>query len=448
MKTAAELREKIAASSCDARKFIADFYDEGTFLESGTYIKNGADGEFEGVITGCGAVDGRLVFAFIQDFSNGRAAFTAAHAKKICALYDKAMRAKAPVVAVLASAGAKLSEGIDAVSGYGAVIKKSNKAKNVIPQISVIAGACGGILSALASGFDFTVADEKNGELYVLPESDESKRKGVKADILCSKDELAAKTAELISYIPSNSGDGTVCMLTEDDVNRPSDSVEAIVNTNGDAKELISALADNGAFYELTADKAKELVTGFAFINDRCVGIVANQPTENGGALTCGAAKKAARFIDFLGRFGVPVLTLVNTEGFGGKECGCYSDAIASMAAAYAGCESPKVTAVVGKAYGSAFTLMGSKELGADYVFALDNAVISVMKPETAVEFVWDDKVKAASDPEAARAELKKEWISVTASPLSAARTGCIDDIVAYPELRQRIAAAFEILVG
>ena len=154
----------------------------------------------------------------------------------------------------------------------------------------------------------------------------------------------------------------------------------------------------------------------------------------------------AARFMDFLGRFGIPVLTLVNTEGLGGKESCCYGDALAKLAEAYLACPSPKVTAVVGRAYGSAFTLLGSKRLGADLVFALDSAVISVLPTETAVEFVWDERLKAADDPQTARLTLREEWEATVASPLAAARSGDIDDIIAFDELKQRLAAGFEIL--
>ncbi len=447
-RSAASLREKIAASTCDARAFVSALFDGGTFLETGTYVKgSSSDAEFEGVVTGCGAVDGRLVFAFVQDYANGRGAFTASHAAKIRALYDKALRAGAPVVGVYASAGARLGEGVDAVAGYGEVMSKIAEAKSRIPQIAVIAGACGGAAAAAASMADFLLADKEKGELYVLPESDETMKKGVRADLYASGAEaLAAKTKELLSFLPANSEEGTVCGEVSPDINVPSSEVEGLVLTDSDVRELIASLADGKNFFEVTSDKAPELVTGFLTVNGRAVGVVANQPTVLEGALTAGAAKKAARFVDFLGRFGIPVLTLVNTVGYGGENCGCYPAALASLAAAYASCASAKVTAVVGKAYGSAFTLLGSKRLGADTVFALDSSVISVLPPESAVEFVWDERLRKASDPAAARASLKEEWLATAASPLSAARSGDVDDIVAYEELKQRIAAALEIV--
>ena len=200
--TAAALREEILSSASGARGFIAGLFDEGTFLETGTYIRNaGDDRNFEGVITGCGAVNGRLVFAYIQDYSNGRGAFTQAGAEKITALYRKAIKAGAPVVGVFDSAGAKLGEGISALSGIGAVIAQAAAAKNAVPQVAVIAGACGGGMAAVASLADFVIADSSRGELYVLPESGKSDRQGVKRASLYAEgtEGLAAKTRELLA---------------------------------------------------------------------------------------------------------------------------------------------------------------------------------------------------------------------------------------------------------
>ncbi len=444
--SAAEIREKIAVSGSEARCFISGLFDEGTFLEIGTYIKNTANSSnLEGVITGCGAVDGRLVFTFIQDYSNSKAGFTAASAQKIVSLYKSALKAKAPVVGVYSSSGAVLSEGIDAVSGYGSVIAEISKAKNTVPQISVIAGACGGAAAVAAAMADFTVADSKNGELYILPENDENQKQGVKAELYAEGYEaLATEVKKLINFLPQNSDEGTVYTLAPDDINVPSYNVEALINE--DVRKLVAEISDNREFYELASDKAKEMVCGFSSVNGKVIGIVANQPTENDGALTSCAAKKAAKFVDFLGRFKIPVLTLVNTSGFGGKSCSCYPSSLAKLSAAYTECTSSKITVVIGKAYGSAFSLLGSKRLGADLVFALDSAVISVMAPESAVEFVWNDKIKAADDVSSLRAELKNEWINTAASPLSAARLGDIDDVISFSELKQRIAAGFEVL--
>ncbi len=445
--SAASLREEIASSATTARAFLAALFDEGTFLEIGTYVKNTADGgTLEGVITGCGAIDGRPVFAFVQDYDNGRAAFTAAHGKKICALYDAAIRAKAPVVGVFSSAGAKLSEGIDCLSAYGAVMAKSRSAKPLIPQIAVLTGICGGASAVLSEMFDFAVADKNAARRYILPHTKEDDRPPVKADLIVPSEELSETVRRLLNYLPSNNTEGTVYGLAREDINVPVENIADLVAPGADVKELLAALADDGRLLTLADDTAPEMVCALLELNGRVIGTVANQPAVEQGKLTAKAAKKAARFIDFLGRFAIPLLTLVNTEGFGGKECCCYGESLAKLADAYLTCSAPKVTAVVGKAYGSAFTLLGSKQLGADLVFALDSAVISVLPTETAVEFVWDERLKVAEDPQAARLALREEWNATVASPLAAARSGDIDDIIAFDELKQRLAAGFEIL--
>ncbi len=443
--SAAELRAVIQNADSEARCFISRFFDEGSFLESGTYVRStGSSESFDGVITGCGAVDGRLVFAFVQDMSNGRGAFTSASAKKITSLYKTALKAKAPIVGVYTSAGAKLDQGIDAVSGYGAVIAQMNAAKSTVPQVSVIMGACGGAAAIAAQTADFIIADRENGELYITAENES---KGVSADLYAKGTVELADTAKLlINNLPENSESGTVETLAPDDINTVSENVEWAVTSGSDVRALIAELSDGGSFLEVAGEKAKEAVCGFSAVNGRIVAVIANQPTENEGRISACAARKTAKFVKFAGRFNIPLLTLVNTVGFGeGKTC-CLTKALAELTEAYTSYDNSKITVVVGKAYGSAFTVFGSKELGADLVFALDTAVISVMPPETAIEFMWEDRIKAADDPKTARASLAEEWIAAEASPLSAARSGDIDDVVDFRELRQRIAAGFEVL--
>ena len=435
IKTSAELREEINASSADARVLLSALFDEGTFLEFGTYVKQG-EGNFEGVITGCGSVCGRPVYAFVQDKTNDKAAFTASHGKKICALYDSALKAGAPVIGVFSGAGAKVSEGIDCLSAYGSVMAKISEAKALIPQIAVINGACGGASAVLSEMFDITVSTDK-GDRYLVPNGDSIGT----PDVVVSESELVATLTKLLSLLPSNCEEGTVIGDDCVSINEPLD-VSAYVN--GDVKDLISALSDDRMPTYLSENAAKELVTALITFNGRVIGIVANQPTENGGALTCASAKKAARFVNLCSDFEIPVVTLVNTVGFKGS-CKNYLTALSDLAFAYTNSEI-SVTAIIGNAYGSAYTLMGSKSLGASFVFALDSAVISVLDPDTAVEFLYDSALKEAADPNAARASLKEEWISGPASALTNARSGDIDDIVSGTELKQRMASALEFL--
>lgn len=435
MKTSAELREEVKASSADARVLLSSLFDDGTFLEFGTYVKQG-EGNFEGVITGCGSVNGRPVYAFVQDKTVDKAAFTAAHGKKICSLYDSALKAGAPVVGVFSGAGAKVSEGIDCLSAYGAVMSKISEAKALIPQIAVINGACGGASAVVSEMFDLTVATE-NGERYLVANGASLGD----ADITTTEGELSSELRRLLSLLPSNCEEGTVLGDDCESINEP---LDVSAYANGDVKDLISALSDDRAPLFLSEKQASEIVTALMTFNGRVVGVVANQPTENGGALTCASAKKAARFVNFCSDYDIPVLTFVNTVGFKGS-CKNYLASLSDLAFAYRGCETC-VTAIIGNAFGSAYTLMGSKSIGASFVFALDNAVISVLDPDTAVEFLYDSELKAANDPNAARASLKNEWISGPASALTNARSGDIDDIVSGNELKQRMASALEFL--
>lgn len=464
LKSASELRKLAEGEASEARARVSALFDEGTFAETGAFAHKasaelGDSCEFEGVVTGYGAIDGRLVFAFAQDPSRMKGALGALHAKKICDIYDLAIRNGAPVIGVYDSAGAFVLEGVEALAGYGKIMKKVSEASGVIPQISVIAGTCGGAMTAIASMTDIIVGAEKTGSFFVNPPfitnnlekgaalgkiSTAAKEGAV--NVVCEDvDAALAYVRSLLSYIPQNSADGTAYSATGDEINRLVD-VESIISSDGySMKEVIGAISDDAKFLELSGEYAKSMLTGFATLNGMVVGVVADQPSENGGKITADAAKKAARFISFCDCFDIPVLTLVDTEGYevsAEAEKANYGAALAKLASAYAASENAKVTVVIGKAYGAAYTIMGSKSIGADIAFALDGAKISAMPTASAVAFAWNDKVT----DNAKRSEVEAEWDSVMASPAAAAKTGEIDDIISSDELRQRVSAAFEML--
>lgn len=464
-KSAAELRAIFESEASTAKERIASLFDEGTFAEIGAYAHkvaaeiSGAEGELEGVVCGYGAIDGRLVFAFAQDFSRMKGAVGSMQAKKICDLYDLAIKNGAPIIGIFDSAGAYVLEGVEALAGYGRIMKKVASASGVIPQIAVVAGVCGGAMAAVASMFDFVVGAKKEGSFYVNPPfilnniakgaklgEIETAAKGGTIDVACSDAaESILYVRKLLSYIPQNNADGTAYAQTNDEINRLVD-VDSIIASEGySMAEVIKAISDDAAFLEIGSEWAKSMLTGFVTLNGMVIGAVANQPSENGGRLTADAAKKAAKFISFCDCFKVPVLTLVDTEGYEVSveaEKADYSAALAKLSSAYAMSDNAKVTVVLGKAYGAAYTLMGSKSLGADIAFAADCAKISAMPTASAVAFAWNDKVKDNSK----RAEVEAEWDSVMASPVIAAKSGEIDDIISLDELRQRTAAAFEML--
>lgn len=467
--SAEELRDKLRAEASDmgikgrmtGAMRIASIFDEGTFVEIGKYVKAAASefsnttSEFEGVITGYGAIDGRLVFAFVQDFSRMKGAVGEMHARKIASLYEMAIKNSAPVIGVFDSAGAYVLEGVAALSGYGKIMNCVSRANGVIPQIAVIAGICSGSMATIASMFDFTVACENNGEFYINPPFIMNKKENGKTlgsikacadcgliDYICADEaEAYAKAKMLLGYLPQNCADGTVYTMSTDEINRLTPEVSSVISAAGyDMKSVIASVSDSGIFCERAEMYAPEMLTGFITLNSMVVGIVANTPAVNGGRITANAAKKAAKHIAFCDNFDIPILTLVDTEGYDvsvESEKAPYSDALAELAYGYSVSDNAKVTVVLGNAYGAAFTLMGSKSLGADIAFAVDNAKISVMPVDSAVAFVKGGKV---TDEERA------EWESTMASPVKAARNGDIDDIISCDELRVRVAAAFEML--
>ncbi len=465
VKSAAELREMANGEASSAKSRIAALFDEGTFAETGAFAHsiaaelNGSECELEGVITGYGAIDGRLVFTFVQDFSRMKGALGAMHAKKICDLYDLAIKNGAPIIGVFDSAGAYVLEGVSALAGYGKIMKKVSAASGVIPQIAVIAGNCGGAMATVASMFDITVG-AKGAAFYVNPpfitnELDktanlgkiETAAKNGQIHAVCDTDtDALAYTRMLLSYIPQNNADGTAYSATTDEINRLTPDVSRIIfGDSYNMADVISAISDDAKFLELSGEYAGSMLTGFVTLNGMVIGTVANNPAVKNGKLTAPAAKKAARFISFCDCFKIPVLTLVDTEGYevtADAEKTQYGAALAKLACAYASSENAKVTVVLGKAFGAAYTLMGSKSLGADIAFAAEGAKISAMPTKSAVAFAWNEKVTDNSK----RAEVEAAWDSVMASPVVAAKAGEIDDIINLDELRQRISSAFEML--
>ena len=458
-KSVADLRDLLGADSA-ARAIIDGLFDNGTFAEIGSYVRrvttaadNGVGAsEFEGVITGYGAIDGRLTFAFVQDASRMKGAFGEAHAKKICNLYDLAQKAGAPVIGVFDSNGAKVEEGVAAVAAYSKVMKKAADASGYIPQIAVVNGVCAGSAAAFAAMFDFVVA-KKDASMFVsAPFLLGSKATGIcgaakngSIDVLCENtDELTAKTKAILSYLPQNAEDGAYSE-NEDDFNRLTPELEGVLGT--DTKATITAIADFGAFFEVCSDYASEMICGFAFIGGVSCGIVANNCKVKDGAITAAAADKASGFVNLCGSYGIPVVTLVDSVGIEAtaeNEDAAYASSLASLAYSYAQAPTALITVIVGKAYGVAATVFGSKSIGADVVYATDNACIGAMAPEAAVQFLYADKLSAGAD----RAALVAEYKEKVSSPVEAAKLGEVDDIVVAEELRQRISAAIEMMIA
>ncbi len=467
-KSAADLKKALAKKDADsaasaakakalsARQLIASVLDEGTFVEVGAYVKRTPEStEFEGVICGYGAIDSRLVFVFAQDFYRMKGAFDDLQAKKICSLYDLALKSGAPVLGIFNSAGAVISEGVDALGAYGKVMNAVSKASGVIPQIAYIDGICAGSAAVIASMFDIAVSVENKSGIYITPPSllsDPSAgtsayaaANGLISKVFSTEADALGGIRALVNYLPQNNTEGTVTELLTDDLNRTVE-ISFVADGKYDMRKVLAAVTDSGRYMELSENYAPEAICALASVGGMVTGIVANQPQENGGKLTPFAARKLARFICMCDSFTIPIVTLVDSEGFAVDEENenmPFAAELSKLAFAYSSAATAKVTVILGNAFGGAFTLMGSKSIGADIVFALDSAKISIMSPRSAVAFLCNERVAKQS-----RAEVEANWAAENATPVKAAVHGEIDDIIASAELRQRICAAIFMLAS
>ncbi len=464
-KTAAEYRElllygekSVNPDSKSARECLNALFDEGTFTEVGAYVGRRA-GEFdsklpielEGVICGYGAVNGRLVYAFAEDMSRTKGAVSEASAEKVCSLYKLAISGGAPIVGIFNSAGAYLPEGVRALGGYGKIMKASADASGVIPQIALAVGVVQGASAVIASMFDFVIATEKS-KISVTPAfvvgggtTDDSVESGLVS--LTAVDTLGAAlyARELLGYLPVNNKEGTVETQSGDGMNRPVSAAEYDSTRNVIA--LISEFADGNRYFELSADYAKSLTTGFISLGGQVCGVVASNYSEGEGRLTSKAARLASKFISFCDSFGIPLITVVDSDGYaisGCEEKNPFSSEIARLAGAYASAAVPMITLISGTAYGSVFSVLGSKALGVDVVFALDSAKISCMNAKSAVALMYNDEISA----EVTREELEACWNEYKANVLEAAKCGAVDDIIERAEIRQRLCSAVMMLAG
>lgn len=435
-----------------ARERITSLFDEGTFTELGAYTARRV-GEFdstgteelESVICGYGAVNGCLTYAFSQDMSRKKGSFSEAAAKKICNLYKLAVSNGAPIVGIFDSAGAYLPEGVKVLAGYGSLMSEIAKASGVIPQIAYIPGVAEGANAVTASMFDFTVALDSS-KISVNPpfivgggKLSESEKSGLVSLTAKGESEAAAKIRSLLSIIPQNNEDAPAETESNDEINR------LIGENYDDVRNMIHDFSDDGAFTELSEAYGRSVITGFASLGREVCGIVASDKNENGGRIDSAAARKAARFIGFCDCFGIPVVTLLDSEGF--TECGeeektPLASEVAKLASVYASASTPIITLVCGAAYGSVFSVMGSKAIGADVVFATENAKISCLSAPSAVALLWNDKISG----ETTREQLENEWDETYANPVEAAKAGEIDDVIPVPEIRQRLASAVSML--
>jgi propionyl-CoA carboxylase beta chain len=420
------------------------------------------------VVTGYGTINGRLVFLFSQDFTVFGGALSEAHAEKICKIMDHAMKVGAPVIGLNDSGGARIQEGVASLGGYAEVFQRNVMASGVVPQISVIMGPCAGgaVYSPAMTDFILMVKDSSymfvTGPEVVKTVTHEevtaedlggavthSTKSGV-ADLAFENDvEAMLMVRALFSYLPSSNLEKPPIVPTDDPADRLDHSLDTLVpdspNKPYDVKELIYKVVDEGGFFELAPDYAKNIVIGFARMDGATVGIVANQPLVLAGCLDIKSSVKAARFVRFCDAFNVPLVTFVDVPGFMPGTAQEYGGIIkhgAKLLYAYAECTVPKVTVITRKAYGGAYDVMSSKHLRGDVNFAWPTAEIAVMGPKGAVEIIFRRDIGDA----AKIAERTEEYRKKFANPFIAGHRGYIDDVIMPHETRKRICRSLAML--
>ena len=451
-KNASELRLELQKEgSSEARGQIVSLFDENTFVETSAFTKRGfsdfftteASSEFEGVITGYGAVDGKLTFAFIEDTARMGGAIDDRHAKKITELYELAVKNGAPILGIFNSNGANIFEGTAGLAAYGKIISAVNRASGVIPQIAYVAGKCIGTAAAIASMFDVIVKADK-ASLYVSS-PDLTGLTDAQSSIVSFTGEPAecyGYIRSLVSFLPSNSSLGIQVKDCADNLNR----MLGELDFSGEALAAVSVVADNGVFYEVGTKYGAAVSTVFATVGGVKCGIVASSYSHDKGKINRDAAKKIARFVTICDRFNLPVITLVDSLGLAidkGNE-DSFAPELARLAFAYASASCPKVTVIMGHAIGASFVLLGSKSLGADIVYALENSEIGALSADSGVAFAWDKYITEKTT----REELVAEWKASVSSVANAAASGEIDDIIGTNELRARVCSALLMLSG
>lgn len=463
-----ESASKSANGKNSARERLKLLFDEGTFVEINSFVTGEAPAE--GVISGYGSVNDRLVYAYSQDYSSFGGALGKANARKITYTLDLAAKTGAPVVAVLDSKGAFVSEGIDALSAIGEIFSKNTELSGLVPQIAVVLGDCAGGAVFSPAISDFVVMNKTNSQMYMNSPaviegvseepctaeevgSPAACAKNGTADFVCETEEECFRTViELLDYLPSNNLEGTPAFVPTDDINRISENIYPQIPESGagfDIRNVIKEVADNFVFTETSADFAKSIVTGFIRLNGISVGVVANNSAEKDGSLCVSCSRKAAKFINFCDSFSIPVLTFTDCGGFAASKCQekrGISDAAANLLAAYTNATVPKITVVVRKAYGAAYLAMGSKACGADIVYAYPTAEIAIMPPEGAANIMYSEEIKSSADPVACRKQKIEEYRDTVAAPYTAAKAGYVDDIIEPDSTRPRLISALEML--
>jgi propionyl-CoA carboxylase beta chain len=463
-----------------ARERIDELLDPGSFEELDR-LKTHRCTDFameeqqipgDGVVTGYGTIDGRQVFVFAQDFTVFGGSLSGAYAEKICKIMDLAVKTGAPVIGLNDSGGARIQEGVVSLAGYADIFLRNTTSSGVVPQISAIMGPCAGGAVYSPAITDFIIMVEKTSYMFITgPEVIESvthevvtqeelggadahaTKSGVAHFTVRDEHECLALIRELYSFIPANNADNPPIVPTDDPVDREDPALDSLVPDNPnkpyDIKSIIKAVADDGYFLEVQPRFAMNIVTGFARLGGRSVGIVANQPMVLAGCLDIDASKKAGRFVRFCDAFNIPLVTFVDVPGFlpGTRQewNGIITNG-AKLLFAFAEATVPKITVITRKAYGGAYDVMASKHIRADINYVYPTGEIAVMGPDGAVKIIYRKEIAAAEDPDGKRAELTEHYRDTFANPFRAAQLGYVDEVIQPRETRRKLIRALEML--
>ena len=462
-----------------ARERINYLLDQGSFEEMGILVTHrttdfGMDKEIyfgDGVVTGYGTIDGRLVYVYAQDFTVFGGALSETHAEKICKVMDLAMKVGAPVIGLNDSGGARIQEGVKSLGGYADIFYRNVQASGVVPQISAIMGPCAGGAVYSPAMTDFTIMVEQTSYMFVTGPnvvktvtneevtseelggaSTHAVKSGVAHrtsanDVACLED-----VKKLLSYLPQSNREKAAPLPYElgDEIR---DSLRDIIPDNPnkpyDMHQVIEGIIDEESFYEIHKDYAENILVGFARIGGRSIGIIANQPMFLAGVLGVNSSVKAARFVRFCDSFNIPMLVLVDVPGFLPGTDQEWNGIIvhgAKLLYAFSEATVPRITVITRKAYGGAYDVMNSKHIGADFNYAWPSAEIAVMGAKGASEIIFRKEIASSNDPIAKLAEKEADYGEKFANPFRAARRGFIDEVIMPENTRRKLIKAFQML--
>ncbi|WP_282043389.1 acyl-CoA carboxylase subunit beta [Winogradskyella flava] len=475
----ARIDKQHAKKKLTARERVMYLLDEGSFEEIGALVTHRtkdfgmADQQFygDGVVTGYGTVNGRLVYVFAQDFTVFGGSLSETHAEKICKIMDMAVNVGAPVIGLNDSGGARIQEGVRSLGGYADIFYRNVQASGVIPQISAIMGPCAGGAVYSPAMTDFTLMVEDTSYMFVtgpnvvktVTNEEVTSEELGGASVHSTKSGVAHKTSandvecledvkQLLSYLPQSNNEKPLDIpfeIKEEVRTTLDDIVPDNPNKPYDMHQVIEGIIDEDSFYEIHKDFAENIIVGFARLGGKSIGIVANQPMFLAGVLDVNSSTKAARFVRFCDCFNIPLLVLEDVPGFlpgTDQEWNAIITNGAKLLYAFSEATVPRVTVITRKAYGGAYDVMNSKHIGADMNFAWPNAEIAVMGAKGAAEIIFKREISKADDKEAKWKEKEAEYAELFANPYSAAERGFVDEVILPHNTRRKLIKAFAML--